>query len=294
LEFYAGQAVIITLPLSNHFHRVTVLTGFSHTAALYKNVRYLCGAALRQSQGARLLECENHLERSTRFRSFIVRSVASASYVTNYLALPVVITRGRGIGCKLTGKARRRRHRVEDRFGVSSVPTRFAEKGNQDRETYRGGAATARSLGLSRERWRVALRQVLSQCTERRASQAVAATADPAEDLSRSSIKTPAPPSLGSSSSSSLRSEGRVFTSFLSRCPHSPLRIDDPATAMEVLSYLPLSGKYSPFPYKEWLPPSQLRTPSSSNPTSIQSSIPNQNKPADGISQLRGTYCIWI
>jgi hypothetical protein len=81
-----------------------------------------------------------------------MRSMASALYVTNYLALLVMITRGQGIGYKLTGKARRRRHRIEDRFRVSSVPTRFAEKGNQDRETYRGGGATARSLGLSRKR----------------------------------------------------------------------------------------------------------------------------------------------
>ena len=52
------------------------------------------------------------------------------------------------------------------RFGVDkccwsaifdSGPTRFAGKDNHGREIYKGeGGATARLLGLSRERWRVA------------------------------------------------------------------------------------------------------------------------------------------
>jgi hypothetical protein len=49
------------------------------------------------------------------------------------------LARGPGIGCNLKGKARRRRHHVEDRFEVgkhcwsaiiSSRVTRFTEKGN--------------------------------------------------------------------------------------------------------------------------------------------------------------------
>ena len=88
---------------------------------------------------------------------------------------------------------------MERRFGVNKrcwstafdggpqVPQRRATKTGIS--TKEGGAA-ARPLGLSRERWRVVWRQSWSQCTERWASQAVAATANSAEDQSRLSIKT--------------------------------------------------------------------------------------------------------
>jgi hypothetical protein len=74
----------------------------------------------------------------------MVRSVACALYVIKCSALPVVITCGREISCKLTGKARRRRHHVEDQLVVNkcyrsptfnSGTTSFAEKGNYGRET---------------------------------------------------------------------------------------------------------------------------------------------------------------
>jgi hypothetical protein len=54
-----------------------------------------------------------------------------------------MITYGQGIGCKLTGKIRRHKHRIETRFKVNkhcwsttfnSGPTRFAEKGKPDEE----------------------------------------------------------------------------------------------------------------------------------------------------------------
>lgn len=56
-----------------------------------------------------------------------------------------------GIGRELSEKARRRRHRVEDGFEVSSESVIFTEKGNQDTEIYKGGEATVQSLELSRE-----------------------------------------------------------------------------------------------------------------------------------------------
>jgi hypothetical protein len=114
---------------------------FSYTAASQESTRYLCGAAHSRSRGAGLPECENHLKGSARFcfRFSVVRFVASALCVTNCSALPIMITRGRGIGCKLTRKARSGRHRLEGRFGVNKCcwsatfeggPTWFAEKGS--------------------------------------------------------------------------------------------------------------------------------------------------------------------
>jgi hypothetical protein len=102
------------------------------------NIGYFGGAALRRSQGTRLPECENVTERPARFRSSIVRLVASALCVTDCSAFPAVITCGWGIGYQLTGKVKRRRHRAECRFGLNKRcrstafdggPTRFAEKG---------------------------------------------------------------------------------------------------------------------------------------------------------------------
>jgi hypothetical protein len=66
------------LPQPNHLHKVTALTGFSHTAASQVNIRYLCGAALRRSRGAGLPDCEKRFERSARSRFSIMRSVTSA------------------------------------------------------------------------------------------------------------------------------------------------------------------------------------------------------------------------
>jgi hypothetical protein len=159
LEVYAGQAVTTTLPPSYHLHRVTVLIGLSQTAASQMNIWYLCGAALRRSRGAGLPECENQLKRSARFRFSIARSVASALCVTDCSALPVVITCGRGIGCRLTGKARRGRVECRSEWtnGAGAplptvdarVPQRRATK--TGRSTKDGGVAT-RPLGLSRER----------------------------------------------------------------------------------------------------------------------------------------------
>jgi hypothetical protein len=153
LEVYAGRAVVIIRPSSNRSHRDVVPTDFSRTVASQGTVRYLCGAAFRRSRGAELLECEKSSRGGGQVRFSIVRSVASALS-----------------GCNFTGKAMRRRRHAEDRFAVNrrywsaafnSGPTRYAGKGQQDREPCKGGA-TARSPGLSRERWRVTGRQSLS------------------------------------------------------------------------------------------------------------------------------------
>ncbi|KAF7502720.1 hypothetical protein GJ744_005228 [Endocarpon pusillum] len=58
---------------------------------------------------------------------------------------------------------------------------------------------------------------------------------------------------------------------------------------MEVLSYQPHSGKYSPFPQGKLLPTSKFLASSSRSPTWRQSSISSWNKPSDGVSQLHGT-----
>jgi hypothetical protein len=84
-----------------------------------------------------------------------------------------------------------------------------------------------------------------------------------------------------------LKSRGHTST-FLSPCPYFLLRASDLTTMMEVLSYQPHSRKYSPFPHHGLLPTSNLPTPSSSNPISRQSSIPNQNQLSDVVSQLQG------
>jgi hypothetical protein len=137
VAFSCGSDIITLLP-SNHLQRVTIPTGFTRIVASQKNIRYLCGAALRRSRGVELPECENHLKRLARFHFSTMRSMASVLCVTNCSALPVLITHGRGIGCKLTRKAWRRRQRVEGRFRVDkrcwsatfdSGPTRFCRKG---------------------------------------------------------------------------------------------------------------------------------------------------------------------
>lgn len=85
-----------------------------------------------------------------------------------------------------------------------------------------------------------------------------------------------------------LRSGGYTFTSFLSLCPYFLLCANNLITTMEVLSYRLHSRKNSPFPYDGLPSTSKLPTSSSSNPTSKQSSIPNQSQPSDVISQLQG------
>jgi hypothetical protein len=158
LEVYAGRGVVITRPPSNHSHRAMVPTDFSRTVAPQGTVRYLCGAAFRRSRGAELLDYEKSSRENRQARFSIMRSVASALSVTNNSALSVVCRRE--IGCNFMGEAMRRRRYAEDRFAVSrrywsatfnSGPTRLVEEGKQDREPYKGGA-TARLLGLSRER----------------------------------------------------------------------------------------------------------------------------------------------
>ena len=132
------QVLAITLVPSNHLQRVTAVTGFSHTAASQENFWYLCSAALRRSRGVQQPGCESHLERSAWFCFSIMRSMASALCVTSCSVLPVVVTFGRGMGCKLTEKTRHRRTRVEGRFRVNKRclsatfnggPIRFGREG---------------------------------------------------------------------------------------------------------------------------------------------------------------------
>jgi hypothetical protein len=75
------------------------------------NIGYFYRDALRRSRGAELPGSEN---------SSIVRSTTSALCMTNCSAFLVVVICGRGIGCKLTEKVRRRRHNAKRQQGSAN------------------------------------------------------------------------------------------------------------------------------------------------------------------------------
>lgn len=162
--------------------------------------------------------------------------------VINCSALLIVITRGREINCKLTRKFRSCRHPVEDQFRMNKCcrsaafdngPTRFAEQRDHSREIFKGGGANYSAItGAEHGALTSRLAAILVAIHGAMSKPGTCSYCGFCRGPEPLIYKTRPPPSLGSNSSSSLRSEGAhihsfPFTVFIFSIAHRRSQHDD-------------------------------------------------------------------